>query len=227
MRKPFLFKRYSFVALSRCAHCCRPLFDYYANLSNLIAFLDIKTSRKRTGRSSQFIRPPGSVARVLRLPDSVGNKRVSRELPLGVLAQRDTMRTREEQNRKLHGYVSRRFSVRSRRYKKLAAQEELDESRTATAKTREENSRATAKEFDEFARNRYKGSRKAAKLNAAAAIEEDDGLDIAKEALAARCRRHAICEEMERYILNDAGISLRGYRELLVTRRLLFEMHLL
>lgn len=138
------------------------------------------------------------------------------------------MRTREEQNRKLHGYVSRRFSVRSRRYKKLAAQEELDESRAASAKTREENSRATTtEEFEEFAMNRYKGSRKAAKFNAAAAIEEDDRLDLERAALPARCRRHAICEEMERYILNDAGISLRGYRELLVTRRLLFEMHLL
>lgn len=136
------------------------------------------------------------------------------------------MKTREEQNRILHGYVSRRFSMRSRRYKKLAAQEELDESRAASVKPREENSRATMEEFDEFAMNRYKGSRKAAKLNAAAS-EEDDGLDVEKEPLPARCRRHAICEEMERYILNDAGVSLRGYRELLVTRRLLFEMHLL
>jgi len=167
------------------------------------------------------------VAKALRLPDSEGNKRVARGLSLGFFAQRDTMRTREEQNRKLHGCVSRRFSMRSRRYKKLAAQEELDESRAASAKTREENSRATTEEFDEFAMNRFKGSRKAAKFNAAAAIEEDDGLDMEKEALPARCRRHAICEEMERYILNDAGVSLRGYRELLVTRRLLFEMHLL
>ena len=137
------------------------------------------------------------------------------------------MRTREEQNRKLHGYVSRRFSVRSRRYKKLPTQEELDESRAYSAKNREENSRATTEEFGAFAMNRCKGSRKAAKFNAAAAIEEDDGLDLDREALPARCRRHAICEEMERFILNDAGVSLRGYRELLVTRRLLFEMHLL
>jgi len=137
------------------------------------------------------------------------------------------MSTREEQNTKLHGYVSRRFSVLSRRYKKLAVQEELDESRASPAKTREENSRATTEEFDQFAMNRYKGSRKAAKVNAAAAIEEDDGLDVEREELPARYRRHAICEEMERYILNDAGVSLRGYRELLVTRRLLFETRLL
>ena len=137
------------------------------------------------------------------------------------------MRTREEETRKLHGYVARRFSsMRSRRYKKLAAQDELDESRAASAKSREENSRATTEDFDEFAMNRYKCSRGDAKFNAAA-IDEDDGLDTKKEALPVRCRRHAICEEMERYILNDAGISLRGYRELLVTRRLLFEMHLL
>ena len=138
------------------------------------------------------------------------------------------MSTREEQNTKLHGYVSRRFSVRSRRYKKkLAVQEELDESRISPAKTREENSRATTEEFDQFAMNRYKGSRKAAKFNAAAAIEEDDGLDVEREALPARCRRHAICEEMERYILNDAGVSLRGYRELFATWRLIFETRLL
>ena len=137
------------------------------------------------------------------------------------------MSTREEQNTKLHGYVSRRFSVLSRRYKKLAVQEEIDESRASPAKIREEKSRATTEEFDQFAMNRYKGSRKAAKVNAAAAIDEDDGLDVEREALSARCRRHAICEEMERYILNDAGVSLRGYRELLVTRRLLFETRLL
>lgn len=137
------------------------------------------------------------------------------------------MRTREEETRRLHGYVSRRFSMRSRRYKKLATKEELDESRAASAKSCEENSRATIEDFDEFTINRYKCSRGDAKFNAAAAIDEDDGLDTEKEALPVRCRRHAICEEMERYILNDAGISLRGYRELLVTRRLLFEMHLL
>jgi len=84
-----------------------------------------------------------------------------------------------------------------------------------------------AEDFDEFALNRCKALRGASKYNAAAAIEEDDQLDTEREALPVRCRRHAICEEMERYILNDAGISLRGYRELLVTRRLLFEMHLL
>lgn len=137
------------------------------------------------------------------------------------------MRTREAENRKLHGYVSRRFSMRSRRYKKLASQEELDESCAASPKSREENSRTMAEDFDEFALNRCKALRGASKYNAAAAIEEDDQLDTEREALPVRCRRHAICEEMERYILNDAGISLRGYRELLVTRRLLFEMHLL
>ena len=137
------------------------------------------------------------------------------------------MRTREAENRKLHGYVSRRFSMRSRRYKKLASQGELDESCAASLRSREENSRTITEDFDEFAMNRCKGSRGDAKFNAAAAIEEDDRLDAEREALPVRCRRHAICEEMERYILNDAGVSLRGYRELLVTRRLLFEMHLL
>lgn len=136
------------------------------------------------------------------------------------------MRTREAENRRIHGCVSRRFSMRSRRYKKLATQEEIDDSRALSSKSHEENTRAIAEDFDEFAINRYKGSREVAKINAAA-IDEDEGLDTEKVVLPARCRRHAICEEMERYILNDAGISLRGYRELLVTRRLLFEMHLL
>ena len=108
------------------------------------------------------------------------------------------------------------------------AVEKVQKTRSASPeKTREEHSRATTEEFDQFAMNRYKGSRKAAKVNAAAAIEEDDGLDVEREALPARCRRHAICEEMERYSLNDAGVSLRGYSKLLVTRRLLFETRLL
>ena len=136
------------------------------------------------------------------------------------------MKTGEAENRRIHGCVSRRFSMRSRRYKKLATQEEIDEPRAFSSKSREENAQASAEDFDEFARNRCKGSREAAKFNAAA-VDEDEGLDREKEVLPLRCRRHAICEEMERYILNDAGVSLRGYRELLVTRRLLFEMHLL
>ena len=136
------------------------------------------------------------------------------------------MKTREAENRRIHGGVSRRFSMRSRRYKKLATQEEIDESRAMKSTSREENTRASTEDFDEFARNRYKGSREAAKFNAAAS-DEDEGLDAEKDVLPVRCRRHAICEEMERYILNDAGVSLRGYRELLVTRRLLFEMHLI
>lgn len=136
------------------------------------------------------------------------------------------MRTREAENRTTRGSVSRRFSMRSRRYKKLATQDEIDDSRALSSKSREANTRASTEDFDEFAINRYKGSREVAKFNVAA-IDEDEGLDTEKEVLPARCRRPAICEEMERYILNDAGISLRGYRELLVTRRLLFEMHLL
>ncbi|KAL9972533.1 hypothetical protein ACROYT_G018858 [Oculina patagonica] len=86
--------------------------------------------------------------------------------------------------------------MRSRRYKKLATQEENDESRALSSKSHEENTRASAEDFDEFAINRYKGSREAAKFNAAA-IDEDEGLDTEKEILPVRCRRHAICEEME------------------------------
>lgn len=127
------------------------------------------------------------------------------------------------------GYVSRRFSIRSRRYKKLATKDEICESRPVSSKPREENTvtRASAEDFDDFAINRYKGSREAAAKFNAAVEEMEEGLETKKETLPVRCRRHAICEEMERNIMNEAGISLRGYRELLVTRRLLFEMHLL
>ena len=128
------------------------------------------------------------------------------------------------------GYVSRRFSMRSRRYKKLASnsKEEVCESLSTKSNSLERNTRAAPTEdFDEFAINHFKGSREtAAKFNAAV-DEVDERSEEEKETLPVRCRRHAICEEMERNILNDAGVSLRGYRELLVTRRLLFEMHLL
>ena len=42
-----------------------------------------------------------------------------------------------------------------------------------------------------------------------------------------RPRRYAICEETERRIYNDGGISLRKFREFLVTHHVLSEMHLL
>lgn len=126
--------------------------------------------------------------------------------------------------------VSRRFSIRSRRYKKLASssREELCESLSAKSNSLEGNTRVTSTEgFNKFAINRFKASREAAAKFNAAVDEVDERVEEEKETLPVRCRRHAICEEMERNILNDAGISLRGYRELLVTRRLLFEMHLL
>ena len=86
--------------------------------------------------------------------------------------------------------------------------------------------RSLSDDFDEFVNNRFKESRETSKFNAAA-LDGEHEADREKEPLPVRGRRHAICEEMERNILNDAGVSLRGYREILVTRRLLFEMHLL
>lgn len=217
---------------SRCIHCWRALFDYYANLSILNAFSNRKPSRIKRRRSSQFQSPSSQVADVFDFLIPLGIKELQ-GLNVWFFCVESTMKTREGENRKIQGssnqplgYVSRRFSMHSRRYKKLATQEELDESRPASSKSRQENTRASTEDFDDFAINRYKGSRDAAKYNAAA-DDEEEGLDTVKEALPVRCRRHAICEEMERTILNDAGVSLRGYRELLVTRRLLYEMHLL
>lgn len=126
--------------------------------------------------------------------------------------------------------VSRRFSMRLPRYKKLASssREELCESLSAKSNSLEGNTRAASiEDLNKFAINRSKGSREAAAKFNAAVDEADERVQEEKETLPVRCRRHAICEEMERNILNDAGVSLRGYRELLVTRRLLFEMHLL
>jgi len=40
-------------------------------------------------------------------------------------------------------------------------------------------------------------------------------------------RRDAICEEMERYIMNDRGMSLRKYRKYLVTFQVLQDLSLL
>lgn len=42
-----------------------------------------------------------------------------------------------------------------------------------------------------------------------------------------RPRRYAICEETERRIYNDGGMSLRKFRKFLVTHYVLSEMHLL
>lgn len=126
------------------------------------------------------------------------------------------------------GYVSRKFSLRSKRYKKLGARDDVEEPYSLYSKSQEKNVRPTSqsKDFDEFVDKRLSDAREWSKFNAAA-LDEDDKVDVRKEAKSARSRRHAICEEMERYILNDAGVSLRGYREVLVTRRLLYEMHLL
>ena len=126
------------------------------------------------------------------------------------------------------GYVSRKFSLRSRRYKKLEIGDDVDKPYSFFSKSQEENMRprSLSDDFDEFVNNRFKESRETSKFNAAA-LDGEHEADREKEPLPVRCRRHAICEEMERNILNDAGVSLRGYREILVTRRLLFEMHLL
>lgn len=104
----------------------------------------------------------------------------------------------------------------------------MEEPYSLYSKSQEKNVRPTSlsKDFDEFVDKRLSDAREWSKFNAAA-LDEDDKVDVRKEAKSARSRRHAICEEMERYILNDAGVSLRGYREVLVTRRLLYEMHLL
>lgn len=127
------------------------------------------------------------------------------------------------------GYVSRKFSLRSRRYKKLGARVDVEEPYSLYSKSQEENMRprSLSKDFDKFVDNRLSGAREPSSKFNAAALDEDDEVDVRKEAKSARSRRHAICEEMERCILNDAGVSLRGYREVLVTRRLLYEMHLL
>lgn len=124
------------------------------------------------------------------------------------------------------GYVSRRFSARSRRYKKLANQDDVEKPCAFFSKSQEENLRASTEDFDEFVVNRCRGAREAGKFNTIALDGEKES-DTDKETLPSRCRRHAICEEMEKFILNEAGVSLRGYREILVTRRLLYEMHLL
>lgn len=50
---------------------------------------------------------------------------------------------------------------------------------------------------------------------------------VNEEENASRSRRHAICEETERQIYNDGGISLRKFRKFLVTHYVLTEMHLL
>ena len=124
------------------------------------------------------------------------------------------------------GYVSRKFSMRSRRYRKLATQDDVEEPCSFFSKSQEENMtpQSPTEDFDEFVANR--GKEGTSKFNSVA-LDGEDETDGDKEDLPVRCRRHAICEEMERHIRNDAGVSLRGYRELLVTRRLLYEMHLL
>jgi len=147
------------------------------------------------------------------------------------------MKTKEaSENRKIHGtihpplgYVSRRFSSRSRRYKKLARHDDVEEPSSFFSKSQEENMRprsSSSEDFDEFVINRCKGEQEGAQVNSVA-LDAEEEADTDKETLPVRCRRHAICEEMERNIWNDAGLSLRRYREILVTRRLLYEMHLL
>lgn len=82
-------------------------------------------------------------------------------------------------------------------------------------------------EFEEFVMNCYKGLWKVVKFNVVVVIEEDDRFDLEREVLFVCCRRYVICEEMERYILNDVGISFRGYCELFVIWCFFFEMYLL
>lgn len=127
-------------------------------------------------------------------------------------------------------YVSRKFSVPSKRYKKLATQDEVEEPRSffSKSKSQDENTRprSSSKDFDDFVENRCKGAPESSKFNSIA-LDGEGETDREKEPVRVRCRRHAICEEMERNIWNDAGVNLRGYREILVTRRLLYEMHLL
>ena len=132
------------------------------------------------------------------------------------------MKTKEA---KAIGYVSRRFSKRSRRYKKLAS-DDVEKPGSLSSKTHKENVRASMEDFDEFVLNRCRAKREAAKVNTVE-LDKTHENDKEKETLPARCRRPAICEEMEKHIRNEAGESLRGYREILVTRRLLYEMHLL
>lgn len=135
-----------------------------------------------------------------------------------------TMKTKEA---KAIGYVSRRFSKRSRRYKKLAGHvDDVEKPGSLSSKSHKENVRASMEDFDEFVLNRCRAKREAAKVNTVA-LDEAHETDKEKETIPARCRRPAICEEMEKHIRNEAGVSLRGYREILVTRRLLYEMHLL
>ena len=141
------------------------------------------------------------------------------------------MKTKEAtENRVIRGTkFSRRLSTRSRRYKKLTSREDVEdreEVRPFFSTSQEKNTQASTEDFDEFVANRCKGAREAGKFNSVA-LEGEDETDRGKETLPARCRRYAICEEMERNIRNEAGVSLRGYREILVTRRLLYEMHLL
>lgn len=134
------------------------------------------------------------------------------------------MKTKEA---KAIGYVSRRFSKRSRRYKKLAGHvDDVEKPGSLSSKSHKENVRASMEDFDEFVLNRCRAKREAAKVNTVA-LDEVHETDKEKETLPPRCRRPAICEEMEKHIWNEAGVSLRGYREILVTRRLLYEMHLL
>ena len=123
------------------------------------------------------------------------------------------------------GSISWRLSIRSRHYKKLVTQEDDEDFCPISANPSAVEVLRTARDVDDFAVNRRNGSREVnAKLNTG---DIQPRPQAGKEQNLPRPRRYAICEEMERKIRNEAGVSLRKYREVLVTRRLLSEMHLL
>lgn len=82
-------------------------------------------------------------------------------------------------------------------------------------------------DFDEFVINYFKGlCEMMVKFNVVV-DEVDERFEEEKEILFVCCRRYVICEEMEKNILNDVGVSFWGYWELFVMCCLLFEMYLL